>query len=141
MSAITIHRLGTSQSWQRLRTLLRFGMTSGLSFFLTMGLTVLLHEVLGWDERVAFAVVLAVVFLVNFTLLKLFVFRDSAGSLVRQLVSVAAASLTFRTGEYIAFLIALSVLAIPYVWAMLFVLVASFVGKFFLYGRVFRSGR
>lgn len=119
--------------------LLRFGVQTVVSFGLNVGITVGLHELMGVRESVAFAVALAVVFVVNFLSLRYFVYRAADGHGGKQLTMFAVSTLVFRGGEWVAFYVIHDVFAAPPYPTLIGVLFASFVVKYFYYGFVFRS--
>ena len=121
----------------RLAELLRYGMASAASAVVTLGLPVLLHEGFQVDERVAVAIAFATVFVMNFIIQRLFVFK-SAGRASGEIARYTVTSVVFRGAEYIAFLL-LFRLGLVYWLAQLIVVGVSFVVKFltlryFVYG-------
>lgn len=115
-----------------------FGLLGLVSFTLNVGLSALLHEVFGASEELSFGISLAVVFAVNFLACRYLIFRAAGGNLIRQLTAFALSSLAFRGIEYVAFLTLHSVLGIHYLIAIISVLGASMISKFFFYrGAVF----
>lgn len=123
-----------------LMSLLRFGLLSGLSLVVSVGLTVVLHEAVGMLEEWAFGISLVVVFAVNFVACKYWVFEGKAGDLKRQLVIFALSSAGFRLAEYLGFLLVHTVLGVYYLWAMIGLKSAVVLSKFFYYRAVvFRS--
>jgi putative flippase GtrA len=122
-------------------SLLRFASAGGASFVINLGGTAFMHELLGVPEEVAFAVALAIAFLVNFLVCRYYVFEGRSGDARRQLVEYLLASLCFRGIEYVGFLLLHTIVGIPYVVAIFIVLLCSFFFKFAFYGKVvFRSG-
>ena len=61
--------------------LLRFGMATGLSGIVSLGLPAILHELLHVDPKVAVGISQATVLLMNFITLRLFVFRGTGSEL------------------------------------------------------------
>ncbi|MDX1682660.1 MAG: hypothetical protein R3336_06040, partial [Phycisphaeraceae bacterium] len=101
-----------------------------------LGLTAALHEGLGASEEVAFAVALALVFVINFLVLRYFVYPGQTAPLGRQMAETLAASIGFRIGEYLAFLLFHTGFDLPYLPVAAGVLVASFLMKFGFYRQV-----
>lgn len=107
----------------------RFGVMTGLSAAMTLGIPVLLHEGLGVREEAAVAAAFATAFCVNFLVARRYVFRSdgrASGEVARFALTTAA----FRGAEYLAFLALLRGLGLPYLAALLVVLPASAVAKF-----------
>jgi putative flippase GtrA len=113
----------------------RFGLMTGMSASVTVGLPIILHELFGVTPQHAAAVAFVVAFLLNFVSLRRLVFRSSHGA-SRDLVTFIASSLVFRGVEYIAFLLLTTVAHIHYVIALLSVLTLSTLAKFVWYRRI-----
>jgi putative flippase GtrA len=115
----------------------RFAVMGAAGFGLNIGLTVLLHEVLGAPEELAFAVALAVVFAFSFVTSRYLIFEGAAGGDPRkQLVKFAVSNAGFRVAEYVGFLVLHTILGLPYLLAIVAVLAFSFLTKFFTYSTV-----
>lgn len=110
----------------------RYLVMSGMSAVLSLGLPFLLHEVFAVRPDIAVASGLAAAFVMNFFVARLFVFRKK-GPVKKQLGRFALVSFAFRSGEYLAFLFAHSVLGVQYMIATASVLFLSFCLKFFVY--------
>lgn len=110
-----------------------FGLLGLVSFTLNLGLSALLHEVLGASEELSFGISLAVVFVVNFLACRYIIFDASGSNLVRQLTAFTLSSLAFRGTEYAAFLLLHSLIGIHYLIAIITVLGISMISKFFFY--------
>jgi putative flippase GtrA len=117
------------------RSLLRFAVFTVISAALNFGLTIGLHEWLGLPEEAAYAIGLAVVFIVNFLGLRYYAFPGRGGRVGTQFAVYAVSSAAFRGAEYLAFLLLHTVLGVHYVVAMIVIQTASFVTKFLYYGR------
>jgi 2-polyprenyl-3-methyl-5-hydroxy-6-metoxy-1,4-benzoquinol methylase/putative flippase GtrA len=113
---------------------------SAFSATITMGLPIVLHESMSVREEAAVAVGLATAFIVNFTILRGFVF-ESRGHRGREIVAFAATSAGFRALDYVTFLIGFRGLRLHYVVAMVLMLSASAIGKFVVYRWFVFSGR
>ena len=113
---------------------LRFITMSGTSALLTMGLPILLHELGGVPPEAAVAIAFACVFLVNFFMLRSFVFA-SKRSIVADFLNFGLSSIAFRGAEYVAFLILHSLLGLYYVLALGLTLVTFTIVKFLWYRR------
>jgi putative flippase GtrA len=114
-------------------SLVRFGVSAGLSFGTNLGLTVALHEFCRLPEEAAFATSLVTVFLMNFLVLRYYVFPGSQRSAATQLAMFGLSSVGFRGGEYLAFLVAHTWLGVQYTVAIAAILALSFVCKFLFY--------
>ena len=114
---------------------LRFGLMTGMSASVTIGLPIILHELFGVTPQHAAAVAFLVAFLLNFVSLRRLVFRSSHGA-GRDLVTFIVSSLVFRGIEYVAFLLLTTVAHIHYVIALLGVLTLSTLAKFVWYRRI-----
>ncbi len=115
-------------------------MLSGISFVLNLGLTIVLHEVIGWAEEAAYATSLGVVLVVNFILCRTFVFNAAAGSLRRQALGYLGGTIIFRSLEYVCFLGIHSGFDVDYRLTVIAVSVVAMVVKFFVY-RVLFNGK
>jgi len=116
----------------RIGQILRFGATSGISASITVGLPVLLHEVLGVTPQHGAAIAFCVAFLVNFFSLRRLVFRSSSG-VGRDFGLFVVSSLAFRLAEYLTFTALMTLFHVYYVVALVGVLGLSTVAKFFWY--------
>lgn len=116
--------------------LFRFLLTSASSALVTLGLPVILHELLHVDQKLAVAFGQATVFFLNFALIRVFVFRssDHAG---RQFLHYAGSAAVFRSLEYVAFLVLFQWLKLFYITALLITLGTSTVIKFVWYRFLF----
>ena len=123
----------------RLASLVRFAMGGVASSAVVLGVSAGLRESGLTGERVAAAVGLATSLVVNFNVMRHFVFRGAQEPLLRQLLQFLASSGVFRALEYLAFLIVLDVFEVQYLLALLLVLGTSFALKFVVYGRIFRD--
>jgi len=112
----------------------RFLAGSALSFGLNIGITWFVHEVLGWDPAIAFAIALVTVFATNFFVLRHFVFEAGSGAAAGQAARYLSLALGFRLAEYAAFLVVHNGLRVPYLVTATVVLAASTIVKFFVYG-------
>lgn len=115
---------------------LRFALLGAVSFSVNFGLTVLLHEVLGVREELAFAFVLALTTVMNFILMRTFVYPGGQGRLLAQFGLFVVSSLGFRSLEYAIFLVFHTWLGLAYKLVILGTLTTTFVTKFFYYGSV-----
>ncbi len=95
----------------------RFTIVSALSFGLQIGLLVLLHGVIGLMEEVAFVLTMAVVFTVNFSLLRRFVYPNQTRSIHGQFIATLSVSLGFRVFEFVMFVILHRLAGIGYLFA------------------------
>lgn len=117
---------------------IRFFLLGVLSFFLTLGLTAFFHEMVALPEEGAYFCAILVVFLVNFSGARYFVFNADGKPIVKQFLQFVVSSLFFRGGEFLAFLLLHSLLGMYYLLATVIVMTVSFIGKFMFYrSRVF----
>lgn len=107
-----------------------------VGFLLNIGITAFAHELLGATEELAFAIALAMVFAFHFLSGRYVIYGASDGDPKRQLLRYALASGGFRGAEYVGFLVLHTAAGLPYLAAAMVVLGASFIVKFFFYGRV-----
>ena len=114
----------------------RFVVLSGVSFGLNFGLTVGLAQIAGLPPPTAFAIALGTVFVVNFLLMRFYVYRASAASLWGQLVRYVPSAFLFRFAEQRVFAWVHAQDWLPYQLAVIGVLGASTVVKFFYWGAV-----
>lgn len=121
----------------------RWGVNTAVSLVVNLGLTVGLHEGLGIDPAIAYAVALLTVFLMNFVLFRFYVFVQTEPMPVgTQFMAYTTSAIGFRLTEYAAFLLLHSVLGVHYILTIFVVQGISFVAKFFVYGRwIFRAHR
>lgn len=114
----------------------RFGLLAVVSALLSFGLTIGLHELAGVPAYAAYAVALVVTFLVNFAAMRYAVFVAHTGSARGQFALHGLTAITFRAGEYAAFLLLHSCLDLHYILVMVVIQGLSFLGKFFVYRNV-----
>lgn len=123
-----------------LRQAMRFGMQSGASASITLGLPILLHEAFGVPVEHAVAAALVTAFVFNFVTMRLFVFRSDGGA-GWELLRYVLAALAFRLLEYGLFLLLNRWLGLMYVASLGLILAISTVLKFGFYRSfVFRGG-
>lgn len=118
---------------ERLRSPARFLVLSGLSFTLNLAITAALHEGAGLGADASFALALATVFVVNFALMRWYVFPGGSRPLVPQLVGFGLSSLAFRGLEFAGFLLLHSVFGLVYLLAAAATLSLSFATKYVYY--------
>ena len=75
------------------------------------------------------AISLATVFVMNFFVIRLFVFRSNS-SIVAEFYRFFTISIGFRVSEYLLFLFAFKTIGINYIFALILALGISFMGKF-----------
>lgn len=132
------HRVGqTDGARANLVRLLKFGVLGALGFGINIAVTVVLTEVLGASEELAFAIALAVVFVFSFVTSRYLIFAGAAaGDPRRQLARFALSSAVFRGAEYLGFLLLHTVSGVPYLLTIVVVLGVSFLTKFVTYSTV-----
>ena len=119
-----------------LERLARFVAVSVVSVPLNLVVTVVVHELLGASEEVAFAVGLITVFSFSFISCRYIIYRASGGDPRRQLIKYVLSSAAFRSAEYAGFIVVHTLFDVQYLVAIVLVLGTSFFGKFFFYGNV-----
>ncbi len=116
--------------------LLRYALASAFSFVLVIASTAALHELLGLSRALAPAIALALAFVVNYALLRRFVFPNQSASWGRQMLETAVASVLFRGLEYAIFLALYLGFGLDYLLATGASLCISAVGKFAVYREI-----
>ena len=120
----------------------RFAASTVVSAGLSFGLPIVLHEMADVAETTAVAIGFAVAYVVNFCLLKLFVYR-SRRRWYADLATYIPVNGGFRLAEYGLFIVSFEYAGVDYRIAVLSVLIATFGFKFVIYRFVFadRAGR
>jgi putative flippase GtrA len=122
--------------------LIRFVGVAAVGFPLNLMLTVLVHEVLGASEELAFAVALGTLFVFYFFASRYFTFQAGSGDPRRQLLKYAVFSALFRIAEFLGFLVLHTFFNIQYMISAVVILGTSFFLKFYFYADiVFTQGR
>ncbi len=119
----------------------RLGIVAVFSFLANTLLTVAFAELGRLSPELAFAIVLVLVFFVNFLLTRFWVFADrvTESNLWNHLVKCLMVSGVFRFLEWATFALLLRVLDVSYLVLLVCVLVVSFAVKALIYDRlVFR---
>jgi putative flippase GtrA len=114
----------------------RYAVASAFSFFFVIGCTAALHEVVGLSETLAPALALLFAFVVNFVLLRTYVFPGQSAPVGRQMAETAVTSLAFRVVEYAIFLVFHLGLDVNYLIATGASVCVSALGKFFVYREI-----
>lgn len=116
--------------------LLRFGVSSGASAAVSLGLPVFLHEIFGVEQKVAVAISQCSVLLLNFLMIRVFVFRSERAA-KRDLSYYIGSAVAFRGLEYLLFLALFELAGLFYFTALLLTLGTSTLVKFFWYRLLF----
>jgi len=116
--------------------LIRYGVSSGTSAAVSLGLPVLLHEAFGVEQKLAVAISQASVLLLNFLMIRLFVFRSKSKA-KRDLAYYVGSAIAFRGLEYLLFLALFELASLHYFLALLLTLAVSTVVKFGWYRFLF----
>ena len=116
--------------------LLRFGMATGLSATVSLGLPIILHELLHVEQKIAVAISQVSVLLINFVTLRLFVFRGG-GSVRGDLMRYFGSAAVFRGIEYLSFLALFELAGLFYLTALVITLITSTLIKFLWYRFIF----
>jgi len=117
--------------------LFRWAQLSCASFVVNFGLTVVLHEWGRMSAEGAFAVALAVVLVMNFFLMRWYVYQAKAGTMWQQFGLYLCSAIVFRATEYGAFLLWHTWYGNDYRVAVVGILVISSGVKFFYYRLLF----
>lgn len=120
----------------------RWGVNTVASFVVNLGVTAGLHEVLSVRAEIAYAAGLLTVFFMNFGFFRYYVFvQPEPMPIRRQFAAYTASAIGFRVSEYVGFLVLHTMLGVHYIITMFVVQGATFVMKFFFYGRLVFRGR
>jgi putative flippase GtrA len=123
-----------------LRDLARYGAGSVLSLLVILGLSSLAHDVLGWDEKVAVSTAFAASLVLNYAILRLWVFPAQTARVGRQFAQTVGTSVAFRAIEYVLFLVLHGGFGMNYLVATATAVCSSAIAKFTMYRQVvFRS--
>lgn len=115
---------------------MRFAAVSAFSFCWILSVSALGAEVLALPERLAVAIALVSALVINFTLLRVFVFPGQSARIGPQFAATAATSFSFRLFEYGIFLLLDALAGLHYLVATACAVVISAVGKFVVYRNV-----
>lgn len=116
---------------------MRYITVSGLSFILTILLTALFHESMGFSERLAYALTLLLVFISNvgLTLTWIIPQHDIEHSLPSQILRCILISSLSRAIEWCIFFVLQRYTPIYYLLIIVIISVASFLAKFWALNR------
>jgi putative flippase GtrA len=115
---------------------LRYAAVSGFSFCWILSASAFGVEVLGLAERLAVAIALFSALVINFTLLRAFVFPGQSAPIGAQFAATAVTSASFRLFEYGIFLALDALAGVHYLAATACAVTISAVGKFVVYRNV-----
>ena len=125
-----------------LKALFRFFQLGCVSFVTNLGLTLALHEWGQVSEEAAFAIGLAVVLVLNFVVMRWYIYEAQTGTISQQFGLYLCSAGAFRAAEYGAFLVWHTWWGSDYRLAMVGIMVISAGLKFFYYRVLFeRRGR
>ncbi len=120
----------------------KYALASAFSFAFIIAATATLHEVLGVSETLSPAIAMVAALVVNFVILRVWVFPGQAVHWARQLAETVVTSAAFRGLEYAIFLALHLGLDVNYLVATGASVCISALGKFGVYREVvFRRGR
>jgi putative flippase GtrA len=123
---------------ERFRALIRFALGGVLSSTIAVTTAAVLHEVVAVPERVAGACGFAAALVVNFFVLRHYVFAVAHVPARQQLPKFLATTGLLRAIEFLAFYVAHRHLHLNYLLLMIMILGSSFLLKFLIYeGMVF----
>jgi len=125
--AVDIRRIRAGNT--RIAHIFRFGISSVLSAAVTLGIPVLLHQGFGFEQRAAVAIGQSSVLLLNFIMIRVFVFRSRRPA-QRDLAYYVGSAAAFRGLEYLMFLALFSLGHLFYLTALVLTLVLSTLLKF-----------
>lgn len=114
----------------------RYVLASAFSFVFIIGATAALHEVLGVSETLSPAIAMVAALVVNFTLLRVWVFPGQTVHWGRQFAETVVTSAAFRLLEYGIFLVLHLGLNVNYLIATGVSVCLSALGKFGVYREV-----
>ncbi len=114
----------------------RYALASALSFVFIIGATAALHELLGVSETLSPAIAMVAAVVVNFVILRVWVFPGQTVHWGRQLAETAVTSATFRVLEYAIFLALHLGLNVNYLIATGASVCVSALGKFGVYRQI-----
>ena len=117
--------------------LFRWAQLSCASFVVNFGLTVVLHEWGRMSAEAAFAMALAVVLVMNFLLMRWYVYQTKASAIWQQFGLYLCSAIVFRAAEYGAFLLWHTWYGNDYRVAVVGISVISSGVKFFYYRFLF----
>jgi putative flippase GtrA len=112
---------------------------SGLSFLVNSGLTIFVHEILGAPTEFAFALALLTVFIMNFYLLRYYVYQGADNPAGQQFLEYASSAISFRGLEYLSFLLLHTWFDYEYKLVLVSILLISSIVKFLWYQYLFES--
>lgn len=118
--------------------LFRFAVSTGMSALATVGLPMVLHEIAGIEPRLAVGISQCSAFVLNFFMIRSFVFR-SVGRRSRDLLWYLGSTAVFRSLEYVFFLFLFDVARLYYASALVCTLAISTAIKFLWYRLLFNS--
>lgn len=108
----------------------RFAAASIAAFSGNIALTQFLHDVLTIPVTIAIPIAMTVMIVVNFAMLRLIVFRTTAGAWLPELGGYIASIIGFRAMEYVSFIAAHGFIGLPYLPTYSAILVTSMACKF-----------
>jgi putative flippase GtrA len=114
----------------------RYALASALSFCFIIGATAALHEVLGVSETLSPAIAMAGALVLNYVLLRVWVFPGQTVHWGRQFTETVVTSAVFRAVEYAIFLAVHLGLNVNYLLATGVSVCISALGKFGVYREV-----
>jgi putative flippase GtrA len=115
---------------------IRYAAVAAFSFCWILSVSALGAEVLGLPERLAVAIALVSALVINFTLLRVFVFPGQSAAIGPQFAVTAATSFSFRLLEYGIFLLLDALAGLNYLVATACAVIISAGGKFVVYRNV-----
>jgi putative flippase GtrA len=111
-------------------------MSTGVSAAITIGLPVFLHELFGIEQRTAVAISQSSALLINFLMIRVFVFRSRRAA-PRDLAYYVGSAAAFRGLEYLCFLALFQLGHLYYLTALVLTLGVSTLIKFVWYRFLF----
>ena len=109
---------------------IRFGALSAVSFTGYLGLTALMHEVIGISSFIAVPIAMGCMTAFNFFTLKLAVFPKTEQHWFKQFLGFVSSIAGFRVLEYAAFVVLHGLMLLPYLPVYASILAISAICKF-----------
>lgn len=114
----------------------RFAVSTCASALVTLGVPLVLHETVGVEQRAAVAISQATALLLNFLMIRIFVFRSNRAA-ARDFAYYLGSAAAFRGLEYLLFLVLFEVGKLYYLTALVATLGMSTMLKFVWYRYIF----
>lgn len=107
----------------------RYLVATVISAILSLSFPIIFHEFMGIIEEQSVALSLCIVFIINFFVIRHYVFRSET-PIFPELFKFFTTSIGFRIAEYLLFLYAFKIIGLNYILALIITLTISFSVKF-----------